>query len=132
MSVVACPHCGNKRIVTTRVPKDVVVVLPCPECRELVVLFRSRVIAISRRILEHGTFEERKQHLAEIIAQFLEPDMFAADPDGSQPGEIRSERLADDAEADEESLISDEEVERFVKVDLKRLDDTAYFKRHFG
>src|SRR3990172_6135854 len=76
MRVCTCPHCGNPRIVTSKVPKDMVVVLPCPNCHELVVLFRSKVIGLNKRILENGTREERKAHIAEIITEFLDEGLF--------------------------------------------------------
>lgn len=161
MKVVSCPHCGSQRIVIAKVPKDVVVVQPCPVCHEFVVLFRRKVIALNRAILEKGSFDERKAHIAEIIAEFLEPDLFAAESveedaspfdglfrqmaeaeDGApgDPGdeageadEAMDDAADDDAdEEDDEEGISDEEVDRFVRVELKKLDDPRYFRKHFG
>ncbi|MBX7259977.1 MAG: hypothetical protein K1Y02_26720, partial [Candidatus Hydrogenedentes bacterium] len=76
MKVTACPHCGATRIVTSQVPKDVVVVLPCPNCHDLVVMFRTKIIALSRKIIEQGSFEEKKAHISEVIAEFLDPSLF--------------------------------------------------------
>lgn len=160
MKVVSCPHCGSQRIVIAKVPKDVVVVQPCPVCHEFVVLFRRKVIALNRAILEKGTFDERKAHIAEIIAEFLEPDLFAsesgeeaaspfdglfrqmAEAEDGAPGDAGDEAAGeadeaaedgafDDDEEDEEG-ISEEEVDRFVRVELKKLDDPRYFRKHFG
>lgn len=152
MDVLICPHCGNHRIVHSKVPKDVVVVLPCPSCHELVVLYRNRVIALSREIIEHGTFDERKMHIAGIIAEFLEAGIFPTQ-NAEQSEDARDD--AEDHEAEEaedhESAIRGEasevpahhveetiapirqsEVDHFVKFDLIRIDDAAYFKKHFG
>ena len=118
-------------------PKDVVVVVPCPECHELVVLFRKRAIPLSRRIIEEGSFEERKAHLATVIAEFLEAGMLSMNgaqadteaeglPEGGAEGEL--------APLDFEgpmSQISDKEMEKFVRIDLKCIDNDAYFNRHF-
>lgn len=135
MNVVVCPHCKSHRIVPNKVPKDVVVVMPCPSCGELVVLFRKKVIAVSRRILEHGTLEERKTHLASVIAEFIEPGMFKLHlPDrGSSDQDLFAEPLGGKGDrANWLPPISEREFEEFTKVQLERLDDSKYFKKHFG
>lgn len=143
MSFVVCPHCANRRIVASKVPKDVVVVLPCPACHELVVMFRHKVAALNREVLEHGTYDERKAHIAEIIAEFLEPGMFplasldvSATRDESLSGEVDDDdelELPDEVGmSTPESLISQREIDRFVKIDLQRIDDEKYFKKHFS
>jgi len=153
MDVLICPHCGNHRIVHSKVPKDVVVVLPCPSCHELVVLYRNRVIALSREIIEHGTFDERKMHIASIIAEFLEAGIFPttqSTESAEEPSEDAEELELTDAEESERVIrghasevpahhveetiapICQSEVDHFVKFDLIRIDDAAYFKKHFG
>ena len=77
MSEVTCPHCGKTRIMTTRIPRDVVVMLPCPECHELVVLFRGKAIPLNREVLQNGTKEERRNHIAEIVEECLPPELFS-------------------------------------------------------
>ncbi|MCC7196494.1 MAG: hypothetical protein IT356_13150 [Gemmatimonadaceae bacterium] len=153
MRIDACPHCGTNRIITANVPRDVVVVVPCPECKEFVVLFRDKAAALSRSILEHGTKAERTAHLAEVIEAFIEPGMFSAD--ASEPGAGRAElrragepddllASAEETEAlsddDDEGLpedlapepISQDELDRFVRTELKQIDNAKYFRRHFG
>jgi hypothetical protein len=138
MDMVVCPHCKSNRIITSRVPKDVVAVMPCPNCHELAVLFRDKIIPINRRILEEGSREERTQHLAQVITEFLEAGIlpfhdgtsdFDADDLGSdEPVErLEAERTIFGLDP-----ISDKEAEKFTRVDLKCLDDSSYFKRHFG
>lgn len=134
MDMVVCPHCKTHRIVTSNVPKDVIVVMPCPACHELTVFFRNRVIALNRRVIERGTFNERKNHLAEVIAEFLEAGILplmgeepleaGLDAAGGAPVPPRRRRSRD--------LITEEEVERFTRIELKRLDNPTYFRRHFG
>ena len=140
--MLVCPHCHSHRIVTAKVPKDVVVVMPCPVCHELAVLFRNRVIPLNRKILENGTFEQRKDHLAQVIAEFLESGLFS-ELDGED--EILSLDAGTDASSSEDAEeqvfesvstpippISKEEFDKFVRIDLKCIDNPAYFKRHFG
>ncbi len=138
MKVVVCPHCAKRRIVADRVPKDVVVVVPCPSCQELVVLFREKVIGLNREVIEHGSFDERKAHIAEIIAQFLEPGLFPFG--GLELPPPRTNESDDDLSDFEEEIeledfrsdeITQSEVDRFVKIELQRIDDPVYFKKHF-
>lgn len=136
MDVVVCPHCKSHRIVSARVPRDVIVVMPCPACGELVVLFRKKVIALSRKILEHGTLEERKMHLASVIAEFLEPGMFGFPSEGDESEAIHfSDDLPEGLEEKGPSWlppISEKELEKFTKIQLEKLDDSKYFRKHFG
>ena len=140
MDMVVCPHCKSHRIITSRVPKDVVAVMPCPSCHELAVLFRNKIIPINRRILEEGTKDERTQHLAEVITEFLEAGILPfqdGNPGFESAIEMPSPGRDDDFDGVPEELqsmepISDKEAEKFARVDLKCLDDAAYFRRHFG
>lgn len=137
MAVHVCPHCKVHRIFTAKVSRDVVVVIPCPACHEWSVLFRDKVIPLNRRIIEQGTFEERKDHLAHVITEFLEAGVLPslegfAFPSQDQQQDSRQEEgdMPDDVE--EMLPISDEEFQKFVRIDLKCIDNDAYFKRHFG
>ena len=146
MHSITCPHCGNQRLLTSKVPKDVVVVLPCPSCHEWVVLFRSKVIALSREVIINGSFEEKKEHIAEVIAEFLEPGMLPSSAEeleamtnqfgqARHPGQDENELEDDDGgDTDEEGErpISQREFDNFVKLQLKRIDDPIYFRKHFG
>lgn len=140
MQVCSCPHCGTPRIITSKVPRDVVVVMSCPHCRELVVLFRNKAVALSRRILETGSFEERKDHFATVITEFFEPGMLGLPPMGEAVGEVAEELSSDDElftkeeseSSDVSGPISEKEFDEFVRVGLTRIDEASYFKRHFG
>jgi len=134
MNVVACPHCGTKRIVA-RVPKDWVAILKCPNCSELVVLFRGKVIGVDRDTLEHGSFEDRKSHIAEVIAEFLEPGMFGIESDEkeSAPSQEGEELVVEaEVQSGDSRPISKRELDRFIRFDLQRIDEETYFKRHFN
>lgn len=137
MKSVVCPHCKAHRIVTSQVPKDVVVVMPCPHCYELVVLFRDKVIPIDRHIIEHGTRQERIDHVAKIIAEFFDAGMFSLEPDEGpdnmlEAAEARAPEFSGAAPSKPRptSPISREELDRFIKIQLKCIDNTAYFKKH--
>ncbi len=141
MQVCSCPHCGTPRIVTSKVPRDVVVVMPCPNCRELVVLFRNKAVALSRKIMEAGTFEEKREHIAEIITEFFEPGMLGLPAAEGEMEDITRDIMADEEEDEEEAddsvvkkkqPISKKEFDEFVRLDLNRIDEAKYFKKYFG
>lgn len=134
MSLVLCPHCKTHRIVTSHVPKNVVAVFPCPQCDELIVYFHDKALALSRRILERGSNDERRTHLANIIGEFLQPGFLEKLGEaGALSFGAEMEASAEDAEESVyEDPISEEELERFVRIDLERLDDPRYFRKHFG
>jgi DNA-directed RNA polymerase subunit RPC12/RpoP len=150
MKLITCPHCGHRHVVASRVPKDVVVVMPCPACSDLVIMFRNKVVGLKRKIVEEGSFEEKKTHISEVIAHFLEPGMIW--PDGVLTGEPGGDQDALDAASlaewmegeDEEaaadpsravdggSPITQGEVDHFVTIDLQRIDDPSYFRKYFS
>ena len=137
MNAVVCPHCGAHRVVAAKVPHDVVLILPCPACHELVILFRGQTIALSRKIIRTGATEECRNHIADIVMQFLERGLFLMDPtdapdDGEAPAQAPSGRRRRTAESTAPGPITQEEVERFLRVDLKCIDDAAYFRKYFG
>jgi hypothetical protein len=126
--------------VTSKVPKNAVVVMPCPACGELTVLFREKAIALDRHILEKGTTAERTTHLAQVINEFLESGLFPLDgptsiettrrPRPRRRRFIPPRDIAPEPEGD--VAISQDEFDRFIQHDLHRIDDPAYFRRHFG
>ena len=129
MDRLACPHCNSSQLAAKPVPKDVVVVMPCPACRGLVVMFRRRALALDRSILEKGSQQERKMHIAGIIAEFLEPGLLKfATATGEFEPTFEQAEAADAAQAP----ISDDEAREFARVQLRRIDDREYFKRHLG
>ena len=134
MNRVVCPHCRSGRLAEASVPKDVVIVKQCPACGELVVMYRRKVLALDRRILERGTTHERKMHIAGIIAEFLEPGLLrfaaaTADFQGEVDAKIES-RAEPDFEDDRP--ISEDELREFARVQLRQIDNSDYFRRHLG
>ena len=135
MNRVVCPHCRSGRLAESVIPKDVVIVKQCPACGELVVMFRRKVLALNRKILEQGTSHERKMHIAGIIAEFLEPGLikFAAAAADFEPE--TDEADPDDATAPTvpaKRPISEDEMREFARVQLRQIDNRDYFKRHLG
>lgn len=145
MKLITCPHCNYKHLVTSKGLSDVVVVLPCPSCHDLMVLFRGKITGLKRDVLEHGTFEEQKQHIAEIVMEYLEPGMFKGIPsqqaeraengdwEGGEFEEIDAGEEREPADpAEMAAPITQSEVDQFVRLDLHRIDEASYFHKHFG
>lgn len=142
MKRLECPHCHEKRITHAKFTNDVVVIMQCPSCHELVVVFRSKVVGLNRDLLEGGDREERKKHLALVIAEFLDPDILNLNFDelalgiglGSTPPQLETDDALDDDgdPAEATDPISDSEFRSFTQDELTKLDDSDYFKRHFS
>ena len=125
-----CPHCSSRTLPVTRIGGHVVAIMNCPCKEELLILYRDKVIPLKRSILEDGSFDDRKEHLGEIAARVFEWGVRAAQANGAEAAFDFA--LGDHGvEVDHEPMISEEEFRKFVKVDLKCLDNPAYFRRHF-
>lgn len=136
-----CPHCHELRIAHAKFRGDIVVVMQCPSCHELVVVFRNKIVGLNRELLESSNREERKKHLANVIAEFLEPELLNLNFDemtlgiglGANPNpEAEAEDAEDEAEEVAADPISDSEIRSFTQEELSKLDDSDYFKRHFS
>ena len=150
---VQCPHCGAQGQIMVP-PVGAVIIGQCPECKELVVVFCGQVLALDKNTMEMGSVEERREHLLGVLHEFLEEriikildeDTFAASPEEHDEETYEemeySEALSESPELEmgekEEPTknsavpISQVEMERFMDVDLKLLDNKAYFKSVFG
>jgi hypothetical protein len=150
---VQCPHCGAQGQIMVP-PVGAVIIGPCPECKELVVVFCGQVLALDKEIMESGSIEERREHLLGVLHEFLEDrivkildeDTLTSSTDNQEEesyeeleySEALSEtpefEMGDEEEATKNSPapISQVEMERFMDVDLKLLDNKAYFRSVFG
>lgn len=160
MKLVGCPHCGHRHIVTSPIPADVVVVLPCPSCQEFVVFYRNQILGMKRDILDASEPGREKEQIADALSAYLATDP----PEGDAPiigrdmlsssaqenaededfadEEPDDEDMAPEAsgEADGESEdpakritrpITSHEIVTFIESELPRIDDPGYFKRTF-
>ena len=100
------------------------------------VLFRKKVVALSRRILENGTMDERRVHIVNIITEFLESDMFRKGLPAQSESPKGVEKVEPVDRLDEFLWdlppISEREFDKFTRIQLRRLDNAKYFKRHIG
>jgi hypothetical protein len=129
-------------------PVGAIIIGPCPQCNELVVVFCGHVLPLEKQIMESAGIEERREHLLHVLTEFLqdrigklmtEESEAEAESDNYETTESDSDTETADAVAkteepkkqDKQTPISDGELERFASIDLKLLDNKAYFKSVF-
>ncbi len=107
---VECPHCGAQGELGIP-PIGAIIIGPCPQCQEFVVVFCGAVLPLDKEIMSSEIKKDTREHLTDIITEFI------------------AKRIAELMPIEG---ISDKEVDRFKEVDLELLDNTAYFKSIFG
>jgi len=126
-------------------PVGAIIIGPCPQCNELVVVFCGHVLALDKETMENGCTDDRRDHLLSVLTEFLQDRIakLLSDDVEMLDGELGEEGVEDydasgagNVPSDEEpagakSPISQTEFERFTDVDLKLLDNKAYFKSVF-
>ncbi len=144
---VKCPHCGARGQLMLP-PLGVLIVGPCPECGELVVVFCGRVLPLDKEIILNAPFEEKREHLMTVLTSFLEEyvvrllkDNSSVQEEGEQEtipeGEAAGlghggNEVSDPARQSSKRAISAGEIADFIRLDLNLIDNTDYFKAIFG
>jgi hypothetical protein len=140
---VKCPHChAQGRIVTP--PPGSIIVGPCPECSEMVAVFGGKVLALDKDLMQHGTTEDKKRHLLEVLGVFIEGRIERllnqavvneAEPDAPQPDQ---EPEADKPAPVEfppfamKAGITEQEFRAFLSGEMDLLDNPQAFRAIFG
>lgn len=143
---VQCPHCGARGQIVVP-PVGSIIIGPCPQCKELVAVFCGQVLPLERAVMESGALDERRDHVVGVLTEFLhdrvhklmeDQELLEAhaldEGDGaSMMAEERPDEAIGTTSEPEEAgeNISQNELDRFVQVDLKLLDNNAYFKSVF-
>ncbi|HOZ49282.1 MAG TPA: hypothetical protein PLO37_25200 [Candidatus Hydrogenedentes bacterium] len=151
---VKCPHCGARGQLMLP-PLGSLIVGPCPECEELVVVFCGCVLPLEKEIMLHGDVEEKRDHLVQVLTGFIEDRVSQMLKNALEERErTEADELdeADEAERHEHegdleeipedipelpstpknAVISRCEVDDFVRVDLNLIDNRDYFRAIFG
>lgn len=146
---VQCPHCSAKGQIVVP-PVGSIIIGPCPQCKELVVVFCGQVLALDKVTMEDGSLEDRREHVVGVLTEFLQDRVHKlmedqelleahalddgdgetlVDPDDATS--MLSDPRSGTVTEENADTISPSEMERFIQVDLKLLDNTAYFKSVF-
>lgn len=133
---VQCPHCGARGQIMVP-PIGAMIIGPCPQCKEMVVVFCGQVLALDKNIMQGGEIDERREHLMAVLTDFLRDRVGKLLSDNA-PAEDEEEEAAEAAAPAQTPLlqnqtgpISDAEIHRFMSIDLKLLDNDAYFRSVF-
>lgn len=158
---VRCPHCGARGQVVVP-PLGALLIGPCPQCDELILVFCGKALPLSREIMDGANPSEKREHLMATLFGFLDeridevlkemesggspqaaargtaPEEEAEDAN-EFPGLTAEFNAADPAELakafgeeEPESDISPTEVDQFVRTALPLLDNKHYFHAIFG
>jgi len=151
---VTCPHCGAKGQIMLP-PAGAIIVGPCPECQELVVVFCGQVLPLKKGVMTDGSSKQKRQHIMSVLTSFLRDRVGQIVAEDDDVKDVRDEMprkpqhpvsreksaaspekrpAAADKKVREQEAdpISHEDVRRFVISDLKKLDDGEEFKKIFG
>jgi hypothetical protein len=128
-------------------PMGALIVGPCPKCNEFVMVFCGRVLPLQKEILIGGTPEEKQAHMMATLTEFLDERVQKVveqiTPESAQgfhqfgPEAGPASALEGDGPGAQPNaergnpLISREELDRFVQVDLPQLDNPSYFRDTF-
>ena len=144
---VRCPHCGTEGKMMTP-PLGAIIIGACPECSGMVAVFCGQALALDEAIMRHGSDDEKREHLMEVIGLFVHDrlEQLFASGAGFQLGALEDDdanagRATPDGATDDDALpepelsappITDEELASFRKVELRLIDDKQYFEAVFG
>ncbi len=131
---VQCPHCGAQGQILLP-PVGSIIIGPCPECKELVAVFCGQVLPLKKEIMENASLDEKRSHLLEVLTDFLHERVGKLMTDEDAISESLEEYDGPPLEFEQAEKpaeeISQNEVDQFLDVDLKLLDNKAYFKSVF-
>jgi hypothetical protein len=133
-----------------------IIVGPCPQCSEMVMVFCGRTLALDRTLLTNATTEEKRQHVLtaltgflservdELVDQINETETIMSHEglgrqapvsplDDLVDEDVEEEAMALlDYDAETGEVISENELCQFRQIDLKLLDNREYFDSIFG
>lgn len=147
MVEVKCPHCGVRGQIMLP-PLGAIIVGPCPNCDELVVVFCGRVLPLNKDTMVNGTSEQKHEHLKSVLVDFMDdrirkvvdqltPEVteglhdYTPENDDYVPSAPGSASSPPAAIIDESKAITDNEIDKFLRFDLPRIDNKDYFRAVF-
>jgi hypothetical protein len=139
---VKCPHCGAHGQIMLP-PLGAIIIGPCPECEGMVVVFCGKVLPLDKEIMLNGSALDKQEHLLEVLGVFLHDRiqrLFAREAhDGLLADTLQDKEEGALEEGTRLSLvrqipatpITKEEMDSFLSVELKLIDDRDYFRAIF-
>lgn len=135
---VKCPHCGVEGQLI--VPEtDLIIVGPCPECNNTVVIFAGRALPLDTALMSQATKEEAYAHLYKTLKKFVRERLdqlfnapVAGANDAQEAAAESGEKHTDQGGQHQEMSISPQEMHEFISRELHLIDNPSYFKSIFG
>lgn len=123
-------------------PMGSIVVGPCPRCDEMVLLYDGTVMPLDKDIINHGTSEEKKQHLLETIVEMVADKVDSVIEGGNigpKPGkesgkkkkDVQTTSIKPSVRDKKAPPISREDIRDFVNIDLHLIDSKGHFDKVF-
>ena len=137
---VQCPFCDARAQCVAPHP-GAILVAPCGQCQEMMLLFAGTTLPLDKDILLHASDAEQRKHLRETIVQQLArrigdvvySSSSQQDVPSTPTAEPAAPRLVPSVAPDQPTaLISDAEVRDFLAIDLHQIDEKKHFDRIFG
>ena len=149
---VQCPHCGARGQIMLP-PLGSIIVGPCPECHNMVMIFSGRVMKLDNRIMTEGDRSDKHEHLMAVLNTFLRDRVnklldneeaeskTAPEDDAEVTHQVVNASpetegpvvppLGKKAEPITGGPITPSEMDTFLNVELRLLDNKEYFKTVF-
>ena len=142
---IECPHCQAKGQMMMP-PDNSMMLAGCPKCKEPVIVFLGRALALDKAVLLEGSMEERREHVLGVLTEVLGEGVDLLFSQGALAEEGAAEAASGAPAQGLESCalprgrrqqnhrgpIAQSEHDQFIETDLDRLDDEAYFRSIFG
>ncbi len=135
---VECPHCGIEGQLMLP-DSSSLIVGPCPECKQLVVIFGGKALALNTSFMAKASQEEAYKHINDVLSAYVRERIdhlfsmassFNSAPSLSQ----RAGNGRNDTASARPALphITSHEMDTFIAEELRLLDDPHYFRSIFG
>lgn len=136
---VQCPHCNiSGQLMIPNM--DTLIIGPCPECGNMVLIFAGKAIPLDKNVLAHASRDEAYTHiynaLEALIREKLDQLFALADTTAANQQQRAAatppEAVSPQSRTIKTDRISSQEMKKFIEEELHLLDDADYFKTIFG
>ena len=144
---IRCTHCGAQgRMVLP--PTGIILIGPCPQCKEMVAIFCGQALPLDTEIITHGSSKDKEMHLMSVLTDFIEHEIgemvhksFMAEetadksldtPKPDTDYDPKAEWTVEDIPETQNMAISEAEFSDFLEKELKLIDNPNYFRAIFG
>lgn len=109
-------------------PVGAIIVGPCPECHNMVVIFAGKALALDSDIIMNGNAVARRDHIMQVLVAFLEERIgklvASEDRPGGEPpaGPVSNDAAESETDADADAPSKSESREAEPEEDTPKID----------